>query len=236
MVNRRGANMDIFQTDNRRLSTKDFVYYEIKTQIMDSILKPSQAINEIALASKLGISRTPIREALQRLELEELISRQPNGRLKVAPISIQEAKEIYQVRGILEGLVAREAAIKVTENDIQKLQMFTNLLMEAAEYHRWEDVVNYGSEIHSILYQISGNGTVVKILKNMNDKISRYRRIGPKESATRSKQAALEHKELTVTIIERDSEKAERLMKKHINNSLEAAIKSITNHINKYGE
>lgn len=229
-----GEIMDSSLMDNRRLSTKDFVYHEIKKQIITSELKPSQSINEIQTASELGISRTPLREALQRLEIEELIIRQPNGRLKVAPISIQEAEEIYNVRGLLEGLIAKEAAIKVREDDIQKLHLYTNLLNEAAEADRREDVVNYGSEIHSLLYQISGNHTAVKILKNMNDKISRYRRLGPKDSITRSKIAASEHKKLTEAIAERNPTKAENLMKEHINNSLAAALESITSHINEY--
>ncbi|WP_342430714.1 GntR family transcriptional regulator [Neobacillus sp. FSL H8-0543] len=228
--------MELSSMDNRRLSTKDFVYYEMKKQIIKGILKPSQSFNEIKIASELGVSRTPIREALQRLELEELIIRQPNGRLKVAPISIQEAKEIYKIRGLLEGLVVKEATIKVTESEIQKLQMFTNLLIEAAENDLREDVVTYGSEIHSYLYQISDNHTAVKILRNMNDKISRYRRIGPNESIKRSKEAAMEHKQLTEAISIRDSTKAESLMKMHIKNSLAAAIESIANHIKKYGE
>ncbi|KKK40067.1 hypothetical protein WQ57_00505 [Mesobacillus campisalis] len=222
--------------DNRRLSTKDFVYYEIKKQVIENVLKPSQSINEIKIASELGISRTPIREAMQRLEIEELIIRLPNGRLKVAPISIQEAKEIYEVRGLLEGLVAREAAIRATDSDLQKLQMFTNLIVEAAENDWRDDVVNYGGEIHSFLYQLSGNYTAVKILKNMNDKISRYRRLGPKDSTTRSKEAAHEHKQLTEAIVERNSGKAEELMKLHVKNSLGAALDSIPNYISEYGE
>ncbi|WP_180349957.1 GntR family transcriptional regulator [Bacillus sp. D386] len=226
--------MDSPLMDNRRLSTKDFVYQEIKKQIILSELKPLQPINEIKTASDLGISRTPLREALQRLEIEELIIRQPNGRLKVAPISIQEAKEIYNIRGLLEGLIAKEAAIKVNEDEIQKLQLYTNLLNEAALTDRREYVVNYGSEIHSLLYKISGNHTAVKILRNMNDKISRYRRLGPKDSMTRSMEAAFEHKRLTEAIAERNPTKAESLMKQHIHNSLAAALKSITSHINEY--
>ena len=224
--------MDSSLMDNRRLSTKDFVYQEIKRKIITSELKPSEPINEIKTASELGISRTPLREALQRLEIEELIIRQTNGRLKVAPISIQEAKEIYNVRALLEGLIVKEAAVKVNEDDIQKLQLYTNLLNEAAENDRRDDVVNYGSEIHAFLYQISGNHTAVKILKNMNDKISRYRRLGPKDSITRSKEAASEHKKLTEAIVERNPINAEKLMKEHINNSLTAALESITRYIN----
>src|SRR3954454_16673108 len=103
--------MDISALGNRRLSTKDIVYFEIKKRIIESVLKPNQPINEENLASELQISRTPIREALQRLEIEELIIRQSNGRLRVAPISVQEAEEIFHIRSLLEGLVTRDATI-----------------------------------------------------------------------------------------------------------------------------
>ena len=218
---------------NRRLSTKDFVYVELKKKIIESVLKPGQSINEVKIALELEISRTPIREALQRLELEELIVRQPNGRLKVAPISVQEAKEIYNVRGLLEGLVTREATIKATAEDIHKLQMFTNQIMKAAENANREEVMNYGNEIHSFIYQISGNNTAVRILKNMNTHISRYRRLGPNYVNLRSKQAALEHQNIFEAIMQRNDKKAELLMQEHIHNSLSAAIESIELHLSK---
>src|SRR6478736_666407 len=107
--------MELSPLKNRRLSTKDFVYFEIKKRIIESVLKPDQPINEESLAAEVQISRTPIREALQRLEIEELIIRQPNGRLKVAPITTQEVNELFNVRSLLEGLITREATIKATE-------------------------------------------------------------------------------------------------------------------------
>ena len=228
--------MNLSSLGNSRLSTKDFVYFEIKKQIIEGVLKESQPINQEVLASELEMSRTPIREALQRLENEELIIRQPNGRLKVSPISIQEVQEIFNVRSLLEGLVTREATIKATENDIQKLQFYTNLIIEAAANDKREELVDYGGKFHSYLYQVSGNYTAIKILNQMNDHISRYRRLAPIESDVRGKKAAQEHKELFEMISKKDYEKAEFLMKKHIKNSLAAAIESIEKHLQETAE
>jgi DNA-binding GntR family transcriptional regulator len=228
-----GITMDLTSLGNRRLSTKDFVYFEIKKRIIESVLQPGQPINEENLASELQISRTPVREALQRLEIEELIIRQPNGRLKVAPISTQEVKEIFHIRGLLEGLLIREATIKATAEDIQKLGSITQHIVEAAENDKREDVVKFGSEFHTTVYHLSGNKTAVKMLVQLNDHISRYRRIAPTESNTRGKKAALEHKEIFAAIEQKDFEKAELLMRNHINNSLAAAIESIESHIEK---
>ncbi|WP_310200616.1 GntR family transcriptional regulator [Neobacillus niacini] len=222
-----------FQHANRRSSTKDFVYFEIKQRIIEGILEPNESISEENIATELNISRTPIREALQRLEIEELITRLPNGRLQVSPISIREVEEIYNVRSLLEGLVAREATLKANENDLKKLNQFTQLILEASENDIRDDVVFYGNEMHSYLYQISGNKNAVKILNQLNDHISRYRRLGPTKNNERSKKAAQEHMEIYEALVKKDPEKVEMLMRAHIHNSLEAAIDSIKKHLQK---
>ncbi|NRG43991.1 GntR family transcriptional regulator [Bacillus sp. CRN 9] len=92
-----------------RVSAKDIVYTKLKKGIISCEFKPGQAIIEDDLASELEVSRTPLREALQRLEIEELVIRQQNGRLKVAPVSVKEVKELFLVRSMLEGIVVLEA-------------------------------------------------------------------------------------------------------------------------------
>ncbi|MFC2949726.1 GntR family transcriptional regulator [Virgibacillus sediminis] len=216
---------------NRRLSTKDFVYSEIKKQIIEGTLEPEQAINEGSLASELDISRTPIREALQRLEIEELIIRLPNGRLKVAPVSIVEVKELFTVRSLLEGLIIRESTLKAGQEDLEALERYTQLITEASEADRWKDVVSFGSQFHNHLYEISKNRTAVKMLNQINDHISRYRRLGPANDRNRSREAAKEHREMYEAVASRNADRAEELMKEHIDKSLKAAIHSIEEHI-----
>ncbi|MCT8140504.1 GntR family transcriptional regulator [Anaerobacillus sp. CMMVII] len=114
-----------------RLSTKDLVYMEIKDKIIKCELKPDQILNEEQLANELEISRTPLREALQRLEAQELIKRQKNGRLRVASISAEEVREMFNVRTLLEGLITREATLKATEEEVVKLEEITRSLTEA---------------------------------------------------------------------------------------------------------
>ena len=218
--------------ESKRYSAKDFVYKELKELIISGKLEPSQQINEKALAEQLDISRTPIREALHRIELEELIVRLPNGRIKVAPVSVEEAKEIFTVRSLLEGLVAKEAAIKISESELSEIKLYTDLLVQAAEQSDSERVILYGDKVHHLLYDVSGNRTAVKILNNMNDHIMRYRGLGPKTSKSRSVAAAKEHLALYTIIKLRDGEQAELLMREHIKNSLDAAIQSIEVHLN----
>lgn len=212
---------------NRRLSTKDYAFYEIKQKIISGELEPDQTVIEDNLAQDLEISRTPLREALQRLEIEELVIRQPNGRLKVAPISAHEVEEIFIVRSLLEGIAAKQATTKATPKDIQNLAKLTREIVEAAAEERMEDVVFYGSQFHSYLYEICGNRTVSKILNQLNDHISRYRRIGPLRNAGRGLAAADEHQRIFNHIAAKDADGAELEMRAHIQNSLASAAESI---------
>jgi len=214
-----------------RISTKDYVYLQLKKEIVGGELLPEAQINELDLSKRFEISRTPLREALQRLEIEELVVRLPNGRLKISPVSVEDARSIFSVRSALEGLVTNAATQNANERDLEELRLLTELLVNAANLGNNEDVIYYGDQVHHRLYEISQHKFAVKILNNMNDHIMRYRRIGPNTSHTRSKEAAKEHLELYETIAAGDAEQAEKLMQKHINNSLDAAIQSIEAHL-----
>ena len=129
---------------------------------------------------KYWILVEPPREALQRIELEELIIRLPNGRMKVAPVSVEEANEIFNVRSLLEGLVTRGATMNATAQDITELGFLTDMIVRSAESNNNDEVIFYGDKIHHYIYQVSKNKIAVKILNNMNDHIMRYRRIRSK--------------------------------------------------------
>lgn len=215
-----------------RLSTKDLVYSDIKRKIVEGRLKPGQGINEKELAEESEVSRTPVREAVQKLELEELIVRLPNGRLKVAPLSVKEAQEVFKVRELLEGLVAREAAMRATDEDIEVLTQMAEQFVRVSGPRNSpsDEVVLHGNQFHSYVGEISQNRTAMKMLQQLGGHMYRYRRLGPSMDGERSRQAAEEHEELFRAIAERDPERAEAVMREHINNSLKAAIQSIERH------
>lgn len=216
----------------RTFNTKDILYLELKKKIIDGSLSPNQPIVEDTIAKEFEVSRTPLREALQRLELEGWVVRQRNGRLKVSPISLHEVKEVFQVRSRLEGLVASEATKKANENDISQLENITNLITNAAKEDRRNDVIRFGAEFHNYLYKLSNHKTALKLLEQINDHISRYRRIGPTQNAKRSISAANEHQQIFEFFASGDYENCGRSMETHINNSLNAAIKSIKKYLN----
>ncbi|MEC1523859.1 GntR family transcriptional regulator [Neobacillus niacini] len=218
------------QSQRTRMVSKDFAYIEIKQQIINGELQPGQSLVEETLTKELEISRTPLREALQRLEMEELVVRQSNGRLKVAPISKKEVEEIFVTRSLLEGLIAGQAAEKAEEKDVQNLLNVLKMINEASEKGDYQEIMHYGSEFHLCLYDISKNTITVKILSMLNDHILRYRRLFPKRGKDRSGKVIEEHALILNCIIAKDVKGAELAMQKHILSSLDTLIENIEQH------
>lgn len=216
-----------------RISAKDFAYQEIKNRILKCEYMPNQPIAEEELAKELEISRTPLREAMQRLELEELVVRQTNGRLKVAPVSAQEVRELFLIRSMLEGIVAAEAAEKCTEQDIRHLSYFVRMIKQTAYEGNMEDISHFGSQFHTYLYELSQNKTAVKILRQLNDHIMRYRRLA---HFIDTKETSFEHEVILNFIVKKDKHNAEAMMKKHVLNSMEKAVTAIKQYENKVNE
>lgn len=219
---------------NKRLSTKDIVYDHIKKNIIELIYEPEQQLVEADLAKELEVSRTPLRSALFRLELEELIIRHSNGRMTVAPMSIQESKEIFLVREVIEGLIAREATLFISNDEafetiINRLEDITFLMRHAAETNRQQDVVAYGSDFHNLLETYSNNDTARNMLEQINNRIARYRRVGAyKDPQYPSTVPVEEHEEVLACIKAKDENGAEAAMRAHVRRSLHTTISAIS--------
>lgn len=216
----------------RKISTSDYAYSNIKESIITGELKPGEPIVEKQLAQVLEISRTPLREALHRLELEELVVRQMNGRLKVASISVQEVKEIFAVRGKLEGLVIAHATENATAKDIDYLQTILEMIKNSFKEGQIEGILYYGSEFHSFIYELSKNKTAVKILYQLNDHINRYRRMISNHNINRFEKSISEHEQMIKCMRENDMESAQLAMEHHIKASMDTVISSIQKQLN----
>lgn len=220
------------QFDIRKISTMDYAYHELKQQILTGQLKPNTAIVEQHVAEDLSISRTPLREALQRLEIEKLLIRQPNGRLKVAPISVKEVKEIYTVREKLEEIVIIDAIDQATETDYHHLQNLMMLVRETFKQNNIDDALYYGGQFHQYIYDLSEHELAKEILSQLNDRIYRYRRLIPYELAHRFKESIEEHELVLNYMKAKDYKNAVTTIHKHMNNSLSIIIQAIKNQEN----
>lgn len=212
-----------------RQTTGDTVYEYIKKKIIELEYEPDEHLVEESLTSEIGVSRTPLRQALYRLELEGLLVKKSNGRIHVAPISIKEAKEIFLVREVLEGLIAREATRNLSDKIVyQHMEDTLFLMRNAAENNRQMDVVRYGSEFHQLLQQQSDNATAVLLLEQITNRIARYRRLGAYKDPNYSSLApVLEHEQIFEQLKRKDETKVEEAMRAHIRRSYESTVTAL---------
>ncbi|MFD2044595.1 GntR family transcriptional regulator [Ornithinibacillus salinisoli] len=215
------------QTSQKGGTAKDYAYTQIKQRIIEGKLYPNQPIREEEISSKLNISRTPLRGALEKLEFEKLVVRQSNGRLKISPISVEEVKEIFKVRSKLEEIAVVQATENANEVDSKHLLDLANEIKRATADGDIEKVLLYGAKFHTYIYDLSGNKTVKDFLSQLNDHIQRYRYLVPSQSEKRMMEEGEEHLVIVNCIANKDAVGAEAAMKKHIDNSLSSAVTAI---------
>lgn len=211
-----------------RLSSSDIAYHELKRKIIELEYAPELHLVEEQLSAELEVSRTPLRQALYRLMLEGLLIKQSNGRIHVAPITIQEVEEVYKVREVMEGLLAKEATINMTAEKLQKLDDLLVIMKLAADQNRNEHTVMYGSEFHAVLYSLSTNQTAKRFMVQLNGQIERYRRISGYKNPTYSPLVPVqEHEKILSLIRDGAAEKVEIEMRLHIRRSFDIAKETI---------
>ena len=206
----------------KRLSAADFAYEQIKEGIIELEYLPSAHLLEDQLSKELSISRTPLRQALYRLELEGLVYKETNGRMFVAPVTLEEAREVFAVRELIESLVAREAAAAMTLDDLYRLEDTVALMHRAAESKRREEFVRHSTHFHRIIQSLSTNDTAKRFLDQLHNKIERYRRISGYKNPDYPLLTPLEeHQEILALFKQKNTEeKVEQAMRAHIRRSL----------------
>lgn len=155
-------------------ATSDAVYATLREAILHGFLSPGARLGEEELSALLGVSRTPIRESLLRLEVEQLAVRIQRRGLEVRRISETEIHEVYEVRAHLASLAMELAATRITSADLARLRWLNDQLREAHEAGDLRRSVALGDEFHDCLYRASGNGVLVQMLDHLRVRIRRF--------------------------------------------------------------
>ncbi|HLR72482.1 MAG TPA: GntR family transcriptional regulator [Pseudogracilibacillus sp.] len=216
-------------TSGRRSSATEYAYRSLKKQIINGALLPNQSIVEQSLSKELEVSRTPLREAIQRLEFEDLLIRKANGRLKVAPISIKEVEEIFIVRGKMEAIAVEQAIDNMKEKDRKNLSHLSFMIEEMHKQKLIGEVVRYGEEFHKYIYQLSDNKTVIKILLQLKDHVDRYKRLIPIKDSNKNDKSSNDHKLILEYMIHKKKKEASEAMENHIIKSMHSIVEKIKN-------
>lgn len=206
-----------------RVSMRNNAYEIIKDAIISGGLEPGRKIKDVELSDQLGISRTPVREAMLRLEDEEFIISKPNSYTMVAPINIAETKEIYSIVIALETLALQEAILTVTPTQIKNLEKINKKYSSAIESNNAKDCLRYDIEFHNSLVALSSNKELEKVLKKLKDKILRvesfyFHKVSPKQKSLN------EHRIIIEGIKNKELQAATSMLRENWMNSLNSIL------------
>lgn len=208
-------------TSARRRSGAQFVYEELLAQIQDMRLEPGRRLNETELAGALGVSRTPLREALRLLLAEELLEQLPTGGMVVRRLSTRDAAELYAVRARLEALVASAAAERAGPADVDQLTAL--LRRNEALAGLPEGAMESGHAIHLEIERIADHAWASRVLAQIEGQLARYRRFS-NASPDRRTAALAEHRGIVESIAAADPTTAGTRAEEHVLAAREATV------------
>ena len=197
---------------------REVVCETLREAIRSGVLKPGERLMEIQLADELGVSRTPVREAMRKLELEGYVIMLPRRGTYVANISIRDINEVFEIRTTLDALASGLAAERITEEELEQLERLLVSIGENIETRNMKKVVEDDMEFHDILYKASRNQRLVGIISNLREQMTRFRSMSMSYTG-RLKKTLEEHSRLVEAIAQRDVELAQKLAVEHMENS-----------------
>lgn len=196
---------------------------QIRQMIREGSLVRGQKIDEKHLSEIMGVSRTPVREALRVLQSEGLINLIPHKGAHVVKPSIEEVRDLFEVMGVLEGTCARLAAFRMKKDGLKKLQSLHRSLEKHFKSRDAKSYLETNHHFHVLLQELSGNKVLNDILNGLRQKILlyRHRQLHHKDRFEKSMQ---EHQLIMEALQRHDPELAETVMLKHLNNQCEALV------------
>ncbi|MCL2374006.1 MAG: GntR family transcriptional regulator [Treponema sp.] len=202
---------------NRMLPIRDVIYQRIRRDVLHGKLRPGERLMEEQLASELGTSRTPVREALRKLEVEKLVHHHPHRGVIISEVFAGELEDLYELREHIEGIIAKHAARNATSEDIDLL----NSLMDKMEAGATPDeAADSNEQFNHTLSQISACPTIIEIARQLRETLGRIMAstyLTPK----RTRFAQTEHRAIVAAIAKGNSDLAQKLTVQHVRNAAE---------------
>lgn len=222
---------DLILNMNDFLPLRDVVFNTLRKAILNGQLKPGERLMEVHLANKLGVSRTPIREAMRKLELEGLVVMIPRRGAEVAKISEKSLKDVLEVRRSLDEFIAELACRRITQEQLQRLKKAAKVFEEATENVSGTDsdtaeLATADVEFHNIIMEATENQRLQAVVNNLAEQMYRYRFVYLKDTGTH-KNLVKEHLAIYEAISRHDIEDAKKAARIHIDNQERAIIEHI---------
>ncbi len=194
------------------------VYQALRDEILSGKYQDGEALTELGIAKELNVSRTPVREALRQLELEELVEMRPNRGAAVKGISMEDIQDIYEIRAMIESLAAARAAVRASEEDFLQLEETLDLTQFYLERENQERLLAMDGRFHQQLYDICGSRMLRRILKDLHNYVGQSRGASLKTEG-RAQESIHEHRLILEAMRSRDPEAAKARMAEHVRNT-----------------
>lgn len=216
---------DIDRESVDSFSLRGRVFNRLREDILDGIYKQHDELRENTIALELGVSRTPVREALRQLELEGLVNIIPNKGAYVTGITKKDIQDIYVIRSYLEGLCAKWACENMTKETLDELEEIVYLSDFHMKKEHHEQVLELDNRFHELLYQSSGSKILRHVLSDFHHyvKRTRFTSLSRKERAEHSNN---EHLAIVEAIRSGNEEEAQRLAHEHIISTIKSMPKT----------
>lgn len=205
---------------------REVVFETLRQAIISGLFKPGERLMEVQLAEQMGVSRTPVREAIRKLELEGFVAMVPRKGAYVSGISVKDIIDVFEVRASLEGLAASLAAERITEEELKELE---KSLLQSSEVITGENInifVEKDTNFHELLYRYSKNQRLANIITHLKEQIQRFRTTSLSLPG-RTKDAVDEHKKIVEAISDRNAELAYTLAREHIESAEQSFLKAL---------
>ncbi len=219
-----GTNFELDMDDF--LPLRDVVFNTLRQAILRGELKPGERLLEIQLANELGVSRTPIREAIRKLELEGLVVMVPRKSAVVAEITEKSLRDVLEVRRALEELAMKLACERIQDKEIEELKVAQK---EFADVLKTGDVTGCAEadvKFHDIIYRATDNERLIQLLYNLREQMYRYRVEQLKREDTHDT-LLVEHQYIIETLEKRDVKRAVEAICTHVDNQVTTVADTI---------
>lgn len=219
-----GDNFEV--TMDEFLPLRDVVFNTLRKAILTGELKPGERLMEIHLANRLGVSRTPIREAIRKLELEGLVIMIPRRGAEVAQITEKSLKDVLEVRRALDALCVELACDRISAEETEQLRESCEEFERATETEDTAVIAKADVELHDIIVHATGNQRLIQLINNLSEQMYRYRFEYIKDE-DRHDNLIREHRMIYESIAKRDKKRAAEAAKLHIDNQEKSIIRQI---------
>lgn len=198
-------------------------YSALRKAILERQYTAGAALSEKQLADAFGMSRTPVRQALQELVSEGFVEFVPSRGYFIPRLTPADIRELFELRESLEGFATRSAALRASEAEIQELELLYQRYHSAQHLDAWVDL---GTRFHNRIISLSGNSRLMGILDSLKAQISLTRHSVLSDSGERREEALADHRAILDAIRQRDADQAELQARAHVRRSYEVLLRN----------